>query len=121
MNQEVLLFNKINSFPQFRYSVTQIAKWSNLDKSHVSRFLNGKNDMTVTKFFQLLRSMPNEFQQVYWSELLNLHRDKSWRSLILQASMSDIEEILNALAERWGELVKSRELVKSKEEELAVR
>ncbi len=111
MTDEVTIFNRVNERPDFNYSGTQIAKWSGLDKSLVSRFLNGKSDISASKFLQLIHSMPIPFQQAYWSELLRLNEQpgKSWRALISKASYADIEEILNAIADRWGELGKAKE------------
>ena len=110
MTNEVILFNKINSRPCFKYSGVQIAKWAGLDRSSVSRFLNGKTDISLSKFFLIIRSMPTPFQQAYWSELLDLeYQEKSWYSLISQASYADIEEILKIIAARWADLGKSRE------------
>lgn len=111
MTQEVIIFNKVNERPGFNYSGAQIASWSGLDKSLISRFLNGKTDISASKFLQLIRSMPTPFQQAYWAELLGLDEKQggSWRSLICQASTADIEEILNAIADRWAELGKSKD------------
>lgn len=103
MLREVTVFNKVRERPEFNYSGAQIVEWTGFDKSAVSRFLNGKTDLPMSKFFHLIGSMPTPFQQAYWSELLNLdYQDRSWRSLISQASYADIEEILNAIAERWA-------------------
>ncbi len=114
MIREVIVFNKVRSRPEFNYTGAQIVEWTGFDKSAVSRFLNGKTDLPISKFFQLLRSMPTPFQKAYWSELLELdYQDRSWRSLITRASSTDIQEILNALADRWA---KSE---KFKKEELA--
>ena len=117
MTYEVTIFNQINARPDFNYSGAQIAKWSGLEKSLISRFLNGKSDISLSKFLQLIRSMPSEFQQAYWSESLGvanvsqmLERERiPWTELIKQATHSDIEEILSALTERWGKLSKSQE------------
>jgi hypothetical protein len=112
--KEVTIFNKINERPEFSYSGAQISKWSGLDKSLVSRFLNEKTDISVSKFFQLIQSMPTPFQQAYWAEVLLLNsaqgNEKSWRERVSQASVSDIEEILSAIASRWAELGKDKEL-----------
>ena len=114
MIREVIVFNKVRSRSEFNYTGAQIVEWTGFDKSTVSRFLNGKTDLSVSKFFQLIRSMPTPFQEAYWSELLELdYQDRSWQTLIARASFADIQEILNALAERWA---KSE---KSKKEELA--
>lgn len=117
MADEATIFNKVNSRLEFNYSGAQIAKWSGLETSLISRFLTGKSNISVSKFLQLIRSMPSEFQQAYWSELLEIETkpsgSRSWDSLISQASYDDVEEILNAIAARWAGLGKanSRELV----------
>jgi hypothetical protein len=119
MADEVTIFNKVNRRLEFNYSGAQIAKWSGLETSLISRFLNGKSDISVSKFLQLIRSMPPEFQQAYWSELLEIETKPeelgSWRSLIARASYEEVEEILNAVADRWAGLgkAKERELVKA--------
>jgi hypothetical protein len=93
-------FNKVLSRKEFNYTGTQIAQWSGLGLSQVSRFMNDKTDLPVSKFFQLLNSMPPRFQQCYWAELLGLERkEKDWHSLIVSASVSDIQTILQALSE----------------------
>ncbi len=120
MNKEVIIFNKINGREEFGFSRREIADRSRLDASLISRFLNGKTDISVSKFFQLINSMPKSFQEAYWNETLNsnyvtddnktlLH----WASLISEASYTDLQEILNAIALRWAELGKSK--TKSKE------
>jgi transcriptional regulator with XRE-family HTH domain len=114
MTEEVTIFNKINELSDFNYSGAQIASWSGLEKSLISRFLNGKSDISVGKFLQLIRSMPKPFQEAYWFELLGERgsfENRSWRSLINQASTADIEEILNAIADRWAELTKEKAFV----------
>ena len=115
MSKAVIIFNKVLRRPEFNYTGMQIVEWSGLHKSAVSRFLNGKVDISVSKFFHIISSMPTAFQQVYWSELLNLEleeKPQTWQSLISQASHTDMEEIFNAIAHRWSALEnpKKREL-----------
>lgn len=117
MSQEVIVFNKINSRTRFNYGCVEICRMSGLEKSQVSRFLNGKTELGVSKFFQLIRSMPKEFQEAYWEEVLSsrsvgemLGCDRIlWTELIAEASFTDIEEILNAITERWAGLRKAKE------------
>lgn len=111
MTEEVIIFNKVNERPDFNYSGVQIARWSGLDKSLVSRFLNGKSDISANKFLQLVRSMPLPFQDAYWSELLKIgaRQEGNWQSAIARASYSEIQEILSAIAERWGKLSQPQE------------
>jgi site-specific recombinase XerD len=47
MTEEVTIFNKINELSDFNYSGAQIASWSGLEKSLISRFLNGKSDAGI--------------------------------------------------------------------------
>ncbi len=117
MSREVIVFNKINSRTRFNYGCVEICRMSGLEKSQVSRFLNGKTELGVSKFFQLIRSMPKEFQEAYWEEMLSsrsvgemLGGDRIlWTELIAEASFTDIEEILNAITERWAGLRKAKE------------
>jgi hypothetical protein len=112
---EVTVFNKVNK--AFNYSGVQIAQWSGLEPSLISRFLNGKSDISVSKFFRLIRSMPQEFQEAFWEQTLGLENEREllqskrlpWSALISEASYGDIEEILNAIAVRWAELGKVKE------------
>jgi hypothetical protein len=113
---EVTIFNKVNE--AFNYSGVQIAQWSGLEQSLISRFLNQKSEISVSKFFRLIRSMPQEFQEAFWAEMLSLENEREllsspkrlpWSVLISEASTADIEEILNAIADRWAELGKSRD------------
>ena len=118
MIQEVTIFNKVNSELQFRFSGVQIHRMSGIEKSQISRFLNGKIDLGMSKFFQIIRSMPPEFQQRYFQEALAINikvKDlkKSdripWTEMISSADYEDMEEILSALAARWLELGKAKQ------------
>ena len=120
MNREVIIFNRINARDDFGFSRREIADRSRLDPSLISRFLNGKTDISVSKFFQLINSMPKSFQEAYWDETLNANYVNEnnkvilhWSSLISEASYTDIQEILNAIGLRWAELEKNQ--TKSKE------
>jgi transcriptional regulator with XRE-family HTH domain len=104
------IFNSVLERREFRYSLKELSDFSGLGTSQLSRFLNSKTDLPVSKFFQLINSMPLEFQEEYWAELLQQsgsHQD--WWSLISTASLSDIEEILRALSHRYSELKKGKE------------
>ena len=117
MIQEVIIFNKVNSLPEFRFSGADICRMSGLEKSQVSRFLSGKIEFSVGKFFQLIRSMPPSFQRSYWEETLTLNNVSQmlgservpWTALVSEANYDDLQEILNAMADRWAELRKGKE------------
>ena len=106
MTLEAEIFNKINQRPEFGYNGIQISSFTGLDKSLISRFLAGKTDISAGRFTVLIKSMPTTFQKAYWAEYLEGMQDQNvtWSVLISQASIADIQEILNAIADRWAEL-----------------
>jgi hypothetical protein len=117
MTPEAEIFNKINQRPEFGYSGIQISTFSGLDKSLISRFLAGKTDISASRFTSLIKSMPRPFQKAYWAEIIGtqIQQEATWSALISQASITDIEEILTAIAGRWAE----REKPNKPSEELA--
>jgi hypothetical protein len=104
--QLVTIFNKVNSYPGFGFTATQIAGFSGLTLVTVSRFLNNKVDISATNYMKLICSMPRRFQEIYWRELVCAEpfEGRSWRKLIAMASPADIEEILSSISDRWMEL-----------------
>ena len=105
----------------YRYSLKELADFSGLGVSQLSRFLNDKSDLPVSKFFHLVQSMPFQFQQEYWTELLSQNNSRQdWWSIISTASLGDIEEILRALSHRYSELKGSNEPSQSEEEIMAL-
>ena len=116
--REATIFNKINNRPEFGFTGADIARMSALDKSLLSRFLNERSDITLNKFSQLISSMPPAFQREFWKEFHTLadptqfsEAEKSipWTELVSKATDKDLEEILNAIANRWTELRQRQE------------
>ncbi|MDJ0574849.1 MAG: helix-turn-helix transcriptional regulator [Xenococcaceae cyanobacterium MO_234.B1] len=111
-NEYIKIFNILLERREYRYSLKELSDLSGLGVSQLSRFLNGKTDLPVSKFFHLVNSMPLQFQKDYWSEL-NVQeiqsKKKNWRVLISTASPGDIEEILRALSDRYSELKDNNE------------
>jgi len=112
--QAAIIFNKVNE--AFNYSGSEIARMSGLSRSVVCRFLTAKRDISLSNFLTIVRSMPLEFQEAYWDELLGIKSAQAlrstripWTDLIAKASYSEIEEILNAIADRWAQLRKAKE------------
>lgn len=94
-HQEIL----VDLFKVSGYTAKQISGWSGVHESTLSRFINGKSDMKAGDFFDLLTCLPEEFQEQFWIRFR--HVDSDWRSLVAAASVKDVEEILQALAERY--------------------
>lgn len=103
----IKIFNILLEKREYSYSLKELSDLSGLGVSQLSRFLNEKTDLPVSKFFHLINSMPLQFQKDYWSEL-NVQeiqsKKKNWRVLISNASSRDIEEILRAVSDRYSEL-----------------
>lgn len=88
------------------YSAKQMSVRSGVNESTLSRFLNGKQDLKAGDFFALLKSFPEEFQERFW---IRFHRAKTdWRSQIMAASYDEVQEILEALTEKWATIGTTR-------------
>ena len=82
------------------YTAKQMSVRSGVNESTLSRFLNGKQDLRAGDYFALLKSFPEDFQERFWTRF---HRAKSdWRSQIMAASYDEIQEILEALTQKWA-------------------
>lgn len=110
MSREASAFNKINNLPKFQFSQADLVRSSGLQKSLVSRFLAGK-EVNLSNFGRLINSMPEDFQKLYWREVLpeELFKDPpcDWKTLIKSASLEEIGEILEAISDWWSNLVQS--------------
>lgn len=104
MENYIKVFNKLLSRHEFQYTGLQMAEWSGLSNSQISRFINNKTDIPTSKFFQLIKSMPEQFQYCFWVELLKLNEERNWRSLVTTASFEDIEEIIQAITDRYRKI-----------------
>ena len=120
MDDYVIIFNSL--IEAYGYSKSQIARWSGLSRPMIIRFCSGEN-ISTTYFFKLIRSMPIEFQEDFWSHVLSVEQTKeielirnpSWYTLISDASYTDIQEILQALANRWSVIVDNKNSGNAKE------
>ena len=120
MDDYVIIFNTL--IETYDYSKSQIARWSGLSRTMIIRFCSGEN-ISTKYFFKLIRSMPVEFQEDFWSHVLSVEQTKeielirnpSWCTLIADASYKDIQEILQALANRWSVIVDDKNSGNSKE------
>jgi hypothetical protein len=98
MSQHREIFNQL--LLAFDYSAKQVSEWTGIHESRLSRFRTGKLDLSAGEFFTLLAQMPQDFQDGFWSKIRN-HDEPSWRTRILSASHSEVEEILKGLTEQW--------------------
>jgi hypothetical protein len=103
MPKYLTIFKEVLAKEEFDYTGTEMAEWSGLTNAQISRFLNGKCDISAGKFFQLLESMPPRFKDCYWREFHNTENsddDWNWDSLVEKASAKDLGQILKAVAAR---------------------
>lgn len=98
MSQHREIFNQL--LLAFDYSAKQVSEWTGIHESRLSRFRTSKLDLEAGEFFRLLAQMPKDFQDSFWMKLRD--GDVSWRTMVLSASHSEVEEILKGLTERWA-------------------
>ncbi len=87
-----------------RYSINakQLAETAGVSETMVSRFRNGKTDLSAAKLMALLENVPHEAREWYLSQLLGVSLKTSLRSLVLSASPQEKAEVLNLIA-NWVE------------------
>lgn len=94
-----------NADPDF-YTAKQMSARSGVNESSLSRFLNEKQDLKAGDFFALVKSFPEDVQERFW---IRFHRIKTdWRSQIMAASYDEVQEILDALSEKWATVETTR-------------
>jgi transcriptional regulator with XRE-family HTH domain len=87
-----------------RYGINarQLAKTADVSHTMISRFRNGKTDLSASKLMALLENVPHEAREWYLSQLLGVSLKTSLRSLFLSASAKEKAEVLNLMAD-WLE------------------
>jgi plasmid maintenance system antidote protein VapI len=110
MEKEIEIFNKLNE--KYGYSKSEIARMADLERVLISRFLHGHQDISLSRFFKLIKAMPPSFQEAYWIKLLGYNDlkmgDRDWDELIGKADFDDLPKILKAISDRWTKLTESK-------------
>ena len=116
----------------FEISARRLSEQSGVSEKMVSLFRNERQRIYSDSFEKLLDALPTEARLYF---LIQLSEGKlvafdqlseadyisaEWKSLISSASLADIEIILRALADRYGELKAKNELSQPKEESIAL-
>lgn len=112
----------------FGINARRLSEQSGVSEKMISLFRNDRQRIYSDSFEKLLEALPIEAKLYF---LIQLSEDKltaldklseadyveaEWKSLIFSASLSDIETILRALADRYGELKANSEIVQLEEE-----
>lgn len=84
------------------YTARQMSARSGVNESTLSRFLNGRQDLKAKDFFALIKSFPEGFQQRFWIRFHRAEAKTDWRSQIMAANYDEVQEILEALTEKWA-------------------
>lgn len=106
LSKYVLAFKKVNEEFGFNYSQIDISRLSGIDQGVLSRFLNGHNDMASARFFNLIESMPKDFQKKYWikvgvvSSVWEDEQKINWEAAIDDADKKTIGKILCLVASK---------------------
>jgi transcriptional regulator with XRE-family HTH domain len=104
VKQEIELHQKLFGEMLDRYGINakRLAETADVSETMVSRFRNGKVDLSAAKLLALLANVPTEASEWYLSQLLGINLRASLRSLILKATPKEKAEALNVLAD-WVE------------------
>ncbi len=113
---------------KFGINARLLSEQSGVSEKMISLFRNEKQRIYSDSFEKLLEALPLEARLYF---LVQLSEDKlavldqlseadrikaEWKSLIFSASLADIETILRALADRYGELKARNEAVQLEKE-----
>jgi transcriptional regulator with XRE-family HTH domain len=90
------------------YTAKQISIRSGVNESTLSRFLNGKQDLKAGDYFAVIKSFSEDFQERFWMRLHRAIAKTDWRSQIMAANYDEIQEILEALTEKWAAIEMTR-------------
>ncbi len=117
---------------KFGINARLLSEQSGVSEKMISLFRNEKQRIYSDSFEKLLEALPLEARLYF---LVQLSEDKlavldqlseadrikaEWKSLIFSASLADIETILRALADRYGELKATNEAVQLEKESTAL-
>ncbi len=117
---------------KFGINARLLSEQSGVSEKMISLFRNEKQRIYSDSFEKLLEALPLEARLYF---LVQLSEDKlavldqlseadrikaEWKSLIFSASLADIETILRALADRYGELKARNEAVQLEKESTAL-
>ncbi len=115
----------------FGINAKRLSEQSGVSEKMISLFRNGRQRIYSDSFEKLLDALPLEARLCF---LIQLSEGKlaaldqlseaeikaGWKSLIFSASLADIEIILRALADRYGELKAKSEVIQLEEESTAL-
>lgn len=115
-----------------RHGITgkAISETTGISQNHISEFVNNKRDVTSETLWRMVEALDKlspgawkDFclriagESIVQAELLEHgEQPEDWRGLISRATPTDVEEILLAMAERWGQ-IKSQKRSKEPEKE----
>jgi len=112
VKQEIETHQKLfgEMLDRYKINAKQLAETAGVSHTMISRFRNGKTDLTASKLMALLENVPQEAREWYLSQLLGISLKTSLRSLIQSASAKEKAEALNLLAD-W---IESRDSTETK-------
>lgn len=92
------IFNWIKNQSKYNYTNKQIADWSGVDPSKISRFLTGKRDLKAGDFFCLLESMPEAFQEQFWCRYNPTHKQIVDLAIVIEdMDLADLGNLLQLI------------------------
>ena len=104
VKQEIETHQKLfgEMLDRYKINAKQLAETAGVSHTMISRFRNGKTDLTASKLMALLENVPQEAREWYLSQLLGISLKTSLRAQFLSASAREKAEVLNLVAD-WIE------------------
>lgn len=87
---------------RFKISAKELAQEAGISEGMMSRFRQGKSDISLRNFIKILLIVPEDAKMWYFSQIFGQNPGKNWRESINQASSQELAEILRIVADVYA-------------------
>ena len=87
---------------RFNISAKEIAQEAGISEGMMSRFRQGKSDISLKNFIKILLIVPENARIWYLSQIFGQNPGNNWRESINQASSQELAEILRIVADVYA-------------------
>lgn len=87
---------------RFNISAKELAQEAGISEGMMSRFRQGKSDISLKNFIKILLIVPENARIWYLSQIFGQNPGNNWRKSINQASSQELAEILRIVADVYA-------------------
>lgn len=87
---------------RFNISAKELAQEAGISEGMMSRFRQGKSDISLKNFIKILLIVPENARIWYLSQIFGQNPGNNWRKSISQASSQELAEILRIVADVYA-------------------